>query len=80
MGFAVPDWAQTQLAGAAGLKMAVPAVIIDNDTMITFMDLVTRDRFIVSKKDGRVTVDREERRMERGNQRERPAGGDEGFL
>ena len=80
-GFPVPNWSQRVLAEAAGLKMAVPAIVIDNDTMVTFMDLVTRDRFIVNKKDGRVVADKEERKERKHDRkRERPAEGDEGFL
>ena len=80
-GFAVPNWAQEVLARAAGLQMAVPAIVIDNDVCVTFMDLVTRDRFIVNKKDGRVVEDREIRK-EKNRDRERkwPAEGHEGFL
>lgn len=80
-GFPVPNWAQEVLAKAAGLKLAVPAIVIDNDTCVTFMDLVTRDRFIVSKKDGRVVVDREIRKEKnRDCERKWPAEGHEGFL
>ena len=80
-GFPVPNWAQEVLAKAAGLQMAVPVIVIDNDACVTFMDLVTRDRFIVNKKDGRVVEDREVRK-EKNRDRERkwPAEGREGFL
>lgn len=78
---AVPNWAQTQLAAAAGLTMQVPAVMLDNDSQIVFMDLVTRDNFVVRKKDGRVTVDKNQRK-ENTNDRERKrlAVGNESFL
>lgn len=80
-GFAVPNWAQEVLAKAAGLQLAVPAIVVDNDVSVTFMDLVTRDRFIVNKKDGRVVEDRESRK-EKNRDRERkwPVEGHEGFL
>lgn len=80
-GFPVPNWAQEVLAQAAGLQMAVPVIVIDNDVSVTFMDLVTRDRFIVNKKDGRVVEDREERKEKNGDhQRKWPSEGHEGFL
>lgn len=80
-GFPMPNWSQDVLAKAAGLQMAAPAIVIDNDLYITFMDLATRDRFIVSKKDGQVVEDKEERKeRNRGNQRKRPTEGNEGFL
>lgn len=80
MAYAVPNWAQLTLAKAAGLEMATPAIVIDNDACVTFMDLMTRDRFILSKKDGRVVVDKERSEKDRGHQRKRPAEGYEGFL
>lgn len=80
-GFPVPNWAQMALAQAAGLQMAVPVIVIDNDSCVTFMDLVTRNRFIVNKKDGRVVEDREERKEKNSDhQRKWPAEGHEGFL
>ena len=80
-GFAVPNWAQEVLAKAAGLQLAAPAIVIDNDTCVTFMDLATRDRFIVNKKDGRVVEDREIRKEKnRDCERKWPTEGYEGFL
>ena len=59
-GFPVPNWAQMEIAKAAGLSMTVPAIVVDNEVSTTYMDLLTRDRYIVNKKDGRVVVDKEE--------------------
>lgn len=54
--FSVPNWSQDALAKAAGLNMAVPAVKVDNDHLLVFMDLKTRVEYLLDKKDGGVTV------------------------
>lgn len=80
MAYPVPNWAQQTLAQAAGLCMVTPVIVVDNDACVTFMDLMTRDRFIVNKKDGRVVADKERSVRDRGHQRKRDAEGYEGFL
>lgn len=52
--FKVPNWGQNALAVAAGLKMTAPAVVVDNDHLICFMDLTTRIEYTVNKKTGEV--------------------------
>lgn len=80
-GFSVPNWAQQQLAAAAGISLHVPAVVVDNEVAIVLMDLVTRDTFVVQKKDGHVTVDKNQRKEKLyDRERERLVGGNEGFL
>ena len=55
--YTVPNWSQAALANAAGLDMAAPVVTVDNDHLLVFMDLKSRVRHIVDKKDGGVTVE-----------------------
>ena len=54
--FTEPNWSQVALAKAAGLDMTAPAVKVDNDHLLVFMDLKTRVEYLLDKKDGGVTV------------------------
>ena len=80
MAFSVPNWAQARIAEAVGLNVDSVVVIIDNDTVVGFMHLKSRDRVLVNKLDGKLVFDKEERVVRSDRKRERPAAGDEGFL
>ena len=80
MAFSVPNWAQARIAEAVGLDVDSVVVIIDNDTMVGFMHLKSRDRVLVNKRDGELVFDNKEGVMRSDRQRVRPVTGDEGFL
>lgn len=54
--FAVPDWAQDTLIRAAGLVLAAPAITLDNDHLLSVIDLKTRISYVIGKSDGHVVT------------------------
>ena len=81
MAYRLPNWAQTQIQNAAGLGELELSVVMDNETIIVFQGLATRDRYSVEKRDGKVSYEKNEGRVVRSDRkRERPAVGNEGFL
>ena len=54
--FTVPDWAQDALIRAAGLVLAEPVINLDNDHLLTVMDLKTRIYYLIDKRDGHVVT------------------------
>lgn len=52
MSYSVPNWAQKQMAIAAGLEPANLAVELENDCQIVFLQYNPRKRILVSKADG----------------------------
>lgn len=81
MAYKTPNWAQTQLQNAAGLGDLELSVALDNDSLVVFQGLATRDRYVVQKRDGRVSYDKNESAVKRSDhKRERSAVCNEGFL
>lgn len=54
MSYTVPNWAQSQMAKAAGLDPAGVGVELENDTSIVFLQYLPRKRILVSKADGSI--------------------------
>ena len=81
MGYTVPNWAQKVLAQAVGINPSEVTVVLDNDIQTVYQDSGTRDRYLVSKRDGKVSYDKNESVVRRSDhKRERPTVRDEGFL
>ena len=79
--YKMPNWSQLLIKEAAGLGDLELTVVFEDATHVLFQCLTTRDQYYVAKRDGKVSYDKNERKVNRnGNQRKRPAGGDEGFL
>ena len=54
MSYTVPNWAQSQMAKAAGLEPANVAVELENDHQIVILQYMPRSRILVSKADGSI--------------------------
>ena len=54
MSYSVPNWAQSQMAKAAGLDPTNVGVELENDNSITFLQYIPRKRILVSKADGSI--------------------------
>ena len=54
MSYSVPNWAQYQMAKAAGLDPTNVGVELENDNSITFLQYMPRKRILVSKADGSI--------------------------
>lgn len=54
MSYTVPNWAQTQMAKAAGLDPSNVGVELENDYQIVFLQYMPRSRILVSKADGSI--------------------------
>ena len=54
--FTVPNWGQDAIIRAAGLNLTAPAVTLEDDSNLIVMELTTRARYNINKKDGHVTV------------------------
>lgn len=81
MAYKMPNWAQTQLQNAAGLGDLDLSVAMEDEARVVFQGLATRDRYVVQKRDGKVTHDKNESLVKRSDhKRERPAVCNEGFL
>lgn len=78
----IPNWAQTQLQNAAGLGDLELNVTQDDDCVVIFRGVSTGDEYFVAKRDGQVKYFKNPIRVvERSDRkRERPTGGNEGFL
>lgn len=60
MSYTVPNWAQTQMAIAAGLDPAILGVEMENDTTIVFLQYIPRKQILVSKADGSIIEQQDE--------------------
>ena len=77
----MPNWAQTQLQNAAGLGDLELSVAMEDEARVVFQGLATRDRYVVQKRDGKVSYDKNESVVRRSDhKRERPDEGHESFL
>ena len=54
LSYLVPNWAQKQLAVAAGLDPTNVAVEMENECQIVFLQYLPRQRVMVSKADGSI--------------------------
>ena len=54
MNYMVPNWAQSQMAKAAGLEPRNVSVELENDYQIVFLQYMPRKRILVSKADGSI--------------------------
>lgn len=60
MRYTVPNWAQTQMAIAAGLDPTNVGVEMENDTTIVFLQYMPRKRISISKADGSIIEQQDE--------------------
>ena len=60
MSYTVPNWAQTQMAKAAGLDPSNVGVELENDNSIMFLQYMPRKRILVSKADGSIVAKQDE--------------------
>ena len=81
MAYKTPNWAQTQLQNAAGLGDLELSVAMEDEARVVFQGLFTRDRYVVQKRDGKVSYDKNESAVKRSDhKRERSVVCNEGFL
>ncbi len=77
----MPNWAQQQIQLGAGLGDLELTVAMEDEARVVFQGLATRDRYVVQKRDGKVSYDKNESAVKRSDhKRERPAVSNEGFL
>lgn len=77
----MPNWVQQQIQLGAGLGDLELTVAMEDEARVVFQGLSTRDRYVVTKRDGKVMHDKNESMVVRSDhKRERPAVRDEGFL
>ena len=59
MSYTVPNWAQSQMAKAAGLDPTNVSVELENEQQIAFLQYMPRKRILVSKADGSIIAEQD---------------------
>ena len=59
MSYMVPNWAQSQMAKAAGLDPTNVSVELENEQQIAFLQYMPRKRILVSKADGSIIAEQD---------------------
>ena len=59
MSYTVPNWAQSQMAKAAGLDPTNVGVELENEHQIAFLQYMPRKRILVSKADGSIIAEQD---------------------